>query len=268
MARVLLSKGKERAKAKIKAGQKANAAKPAKFSMSDTQVRYASGKPVVTAASKKAAAPVKKATAVKKVEPKKAEPKKVETKKSAAKPINKELVNKMTKSGQSTYLDVKNKKVVKAPTTKETVKKVATDSKNKQTKKVKSIIESLKRPEIKKKETKPEVPKTTTPSVSQLWQQKTGTSWSEAKKQGLTDGTASANIALMKKLKSGEINKESIKTPKPGTAASMDAFKKEMEKNIQSELSGETTYEPPVPAMRRGGSVRKVRKSVIVKRRK
>jgi hypothetical protein len=267
MARVLLSKGKERAKAKIKAGQKANAAKPAKFSMSDTQVRYASGKPVVAAVIKKAAAPVKK-VASKKVEVKKVETKKVETKKPAAKPMNKELLNKMARTGQAYYLNTKTRKLEKNPDVKTITKKVAEDSKNKQTKKVKSTIESLKRPEIKKKETKPEVPKTTTPSVSQLWQQKTGTSWSEAKKQGLTDGSAAANIALMKKLKSGDVNKESIKTPKPGTAASMDTFKKEMEKNIQSELSGETTYEPPVPAMRRGGSVRKVRKGGITKRRK
>lgn len=66
--------------------------------------------------------------------------------------------------------------------------------------------------------TKKPTPKVTTsvpkaaPTVSELWKQKTGTSWSEAKKQGLTDGSASANIALMKKLKSGDITKS---TPKP-----------------------------------------------------
>jgi len=38
----------------------------------------------------------------------------------------------------------------------------------------------------------------------QVWQEKTGTPWSEAKRQGLTDGSASANIALMNKLLAGE----------------------------------------------------------------
>ena len=397
MARVPLSKGKERAKAKIKAGQKANASKPSNFSLYDTQVRFSGGKPVVPAASKKAAAPVKKVE-TKKVEVKKAEPKKpvtvvnakgktiydpkdrtittysskgktvtdknpksenygttvsnkkgtiqklnanefgdpktviknkkgasiqyykkgdpgyrkvvidksgytaytnediykndkkgpryidrkpetkkvetkkVETKKPAVKPNNKDLINKMTRTGQAYYLDTKSGKVEKNPDVKNTIKKVAEDSKNKQAKIVKSKIESLKRPEIRKETIKKEVvvkpPKATAPTVSQLWQQKTGTSWSEAKKQGLTDGSAAANIALMKKLKSGDVNKESIKASKPGTAASMDTFKKEMEKNVQSELSGETTYAPPVPAMRRGGSIKKMRNGGITKRRK
>ena len=39
-------------------------------------------------------------------------------------------------------------------------------------------------------------------TVAQMWQEKTGTSWSEAKKQGLTDGSAKANMALMAKMKS------------------------------------------------------------------
>lgn len=39
-------------------------------------------------------------------------------------------------------------------------------------------------------------------TVAQMWQEKTGTSWSEAKKQGLTDGSAKANLALMAKMKS------------------------------------------------------------------
>ena len=38
----------------------------------------------------------------------------------------------------------------------------------------------------------------------QVWQEKTGTSWAEAKRQGLTDGSASGNIALMNKLLAGE----------------------------------------------------------------
>ena len=38
----------------------------------------------------------------------------------------------------------------------------------------------------------------------QVWQEKTGTPWAEARRQGLTDGSASANIALMNKLLAGE----------------------------------------------------------------
>jgi hypothetical protein len=103
------------------------------------------------------------------------------------------------------------------------------------------------------------------PTVSQLWQQKTGTSWSEAKKQGLTDGSAKSNIALMKKLQSGSVNKNTVKAD-----SARKTFEKEMNKNIQDELSGKTSYEAPTPAskgtadkaadenkMRRGGMVRR-----------
>jgi hypothetical protein len=107
--------------------------------------------------------------------------------------------------------------------------------------------------------------KTASPTVSQLWQQKTGTSWSEAKKLGLSDGSASSNIALMKKLQSGSVNKNSIKAD-----SAKKTFEKEMNQNIQDELSGKTSYEAPTPAskgtadkaadenkMRRGGTVRR-----------
>ena len=108
------------------------------------------------------------------------------------------------------------------------------------------------------------------PSVSELWKQKTGTSWSEAKKLGLSDGSASSNIALMKKLQSGSVNKNTVKAAKPGSAASMKSFEKEMNKNIQDELSGKTSYPAPANSskqgadkaadenkMRRGGMVRR-----------
>ena len=51
-------------------------------------------------------------------------------------------------------------------------------------------------------------------TVSQLWTEKTGTSWSEAKKQGLSDGSAKSNMEIMKKLQSGAINKDTIATMK------------------------------------------------------
>lgn len=50
-------------------------------------------------------------------------------------------------------------------------------------------------------------------TVSEMWQEVTGTPWSEAKKQGLTDGSFDANIALMKRLQAGEFDKKQYKDP-------------------------------------------------------
>jgi len=47
-------------------------------------------------------------------------------------------------------------------------------------------------------------------SAITLWAEKTGTSWSEAKKLGLTDGSAKSNLALLDKLKKGTVSKSSI----------------------------------------------------------
>ena len=41
-----------------------------------------------------------------------------------------------------------------------------------------------------------------------------------------------------------------------------------MNQNIQDELSGKIKFDEPVATMRRGGSVRKMRKGGITKRRK
>jgi hypothetical protein len=54
----------------------------------------------------------------------------------------------------------------------------------------------------------------------QVWEEKTGTSWAEAKKQGLTDGSAEQNIALMNKLLRGA----SPSVSKPQTAQIQPAF--------------------------------------------
>jgi hypothetical protein len=96
-----------------------------------------------------------------------------------------------------------------------------------------------------------------TPSVSELWKQKTGTSWSEAKKLGLSDGSAKSNVALMKKLQSGSVNKNTVKTASPGSAASMKSFNKEVAQNVEDELSGKIKFDEPVATMRRGGMVRR-----------
>jgi hypothetical protein len=98
--------------------------------------------------------------------------------------------------------------------------------------------------------------KTSSPSVADLWKQKTGTSWSEAKKQGLSDGSAKSNMALMKKLQSGQITKSSL---------SNDTFKKEMEKNVEDELSGKIKFPEPTKTAMYGGSMKKMRKGGMVK---
>lgn len=51
-------------------------------------------------------------------------------------------------------------------------------------------------------------------TVSQVWAEKTGTSWSEAKKLGLTSGSAKDNLALLAKLNKGTIDKSTITTMK------------------------------------------------------
>lgn len=64
-------------------------------------------------------------------------------------------------------------------------------------------------------------------TVSQLWVEKTGTPWSEAKKQGFSDGTAASNMALMKKLQSGnpmEYTRAYTGPDIAGTAAAEEAY--------------------------------------------
>ena len=66
-------------------------------------------------------------------------------------------------------------------------------------------------------------------TVSQRWEQITGTPWSEAKAKGLTTGSFEDNIALLKKLNSGDFNLSndvsknvSISDPTPRPAQSID----------------------------------------------
>ena len=82
-------------------------------------------------------------------------------------------------------------------------------------KKVKAVIESLIRPKtvtatktVVKTPVKTPVKTSTAKTVSEMWKEKTGTSWSEAKKKGLTDGSTKSNLALLAKLKSGTYDKE------------------------------------------------------------
>ena len=45
---------------------------------------------------------------------------------------------------------------------------------------------------------------------SEIWKQHTGTSWSEAKRQGLTDGSAAQNIALANRVLAGEFGESQV----------------------------------------------------------
>lgn len=94
---------------------------------------------------------------------------------------------------------------------------------------------------------KPKTPAKTPPkTVSQLWTEKTGTSWADAKKQGFTDGTAAGNIALMQKLQRGnplEYTSSGFSIPDEDTANAMDA-------------AYDAAYGPAGSTMRKGGRVR------------
>lgn len=47
-------------------------------------------------------------------------------------------------------------------------------------------------------------------TVSQIWKEKTGMDWSEAKKLGLSDGSAKSNLALLAKLNSGATSRADL----------------------------------------------------------
>lgn len=101
--------------------------------------------------------------------------------------------------------------------------------------------------------------KTAVKTVSQLWTEKTGTSWSEAKKQGLSDGSAKSNMEIMKKLQSGAINKDTIATMKDNSkVATLDAKDTKVTKSsatpAKSETKSETKSEAKPTAQQMSGS--------------
>lgn len=64
-------------------------------------------------------------------------------------------------------------------------------------------------------------------TVSQIWTEYTGTPWSEAKNQGLTDGSYEQNIALSKRVLAGEFGQKEVKdntatTSSPSPSSSYD----------------------------------------------
>ena len=99
---------------------------------------------------------------------------------------------------------------------------------------------------------KPAGTKTVTPAkpaaktVSQLWVEKTGTPWSEAKKQGFSDGTAASNVALMKKLQTG--------SPMEYTRAYTGP-------DYSGDAAAEAAFGEPKATMKKGGRVKSKMKS-------
>jgi hypothetical protein len=72
----------------------------------------------------------------------------------------------------------------------------------------KNLTEAARLAAEKKAADKKVVAKEPSKTVSQIWKEKTGTEWSEAKKQGLSDGSAKSNLDLLKKLNSGSLDKD------------------------------------------------------------
>ena len=160
-------------------------------------------------------------------------------------------------------------------------KKKAADAKTKNGKEVKTVVESLIRPKTPVSSNSggkgggtetPVVVKTPAKTVSQIWKEKTGTEWSEAKKQGLSDGSSKSNLALLEKLKSGSLDKNKQSPTKMETVKATDM---KISYNGPTKLAGvgdepidnELIDKPGYGAkkklggiMRKGGQVRKKRK--------
>jgi hypothetical protein len=130
-------------------------------------------------------------------------------------------------------------------------------------------------------------PKPAAKTVSQIWAEKTGTSWSEAKKLGLTDGSAKSNMALLDKLNKGTVSKSSISDmknpPKPAKEEKIPTLSVKgttvSKSNASPSASSSTSETTPKPSdkqmsgsgmgamermedmYKRGGSVKKKMKS-------
>jgi len=143
--------------------------------------------------------------------------------------------------GSSTTEKIKDP-VKKKTTTKPTITKAIT---------TKPVTKPVTKPATEakttpKQVTKPAVTKPAAKTVSQMWVEKTGTPWSEAKKQGFSDGTAASNIALMKKLQSGR--------PSEYTRAYTGP-------DYSGDAAAEAAYGEAKTTMRKGGRVNSKMKS-------
>lgn len=104
----------------------------------------------------------------------------------------------------------------------------------------------------------PPVTKSSTPAaktVSQIWKEKTGKDWSEAKKLGLSDGSASSNMALLKKLNSGSLSNSDMKPSKFKDVGTLETKKLDTPKaELETKRKGGS-----VTKMQAGGVVDKIR---------
>jgi len=120
------------------------------------------------------------------------------------------------------------------------------------------------KPAASSNKTKPAAGKT----VSQLWKEKTGLDWSEAKKRGLSDGSAKSNLALMAKLKSGAMTRAELGAksevnklePKKVESVSSSSSEKATPKMTSTGGSGMGAMEKENSTYKRGGSVKKKKK--------
>ena len=200
----------------------------------------------------------------------------------------KEISNKKGTSQSKEYTDVSGGKTVKTYNTKgdkevkytkageETYKKYAPDGsftgyKQNQFgsfgspdegKKIPISSAKVKEETVKKETVTPPVKTGTGQTVAELWKAKTGTAWSEAKKQGLTDGSAKANSALMAKLKSGDYKPKAKEEPKPEFKVSSNIKPSEVgpyySKSEEEANRGKMgpMDDPNKPKLKRGGSIK------------
>jgi hypothetical protein len=129
---------------------------------------------------------------------------------------------------------------------------------------VKSVIDraNAATPKAPVKESKPAAAKPAGKTVSQVWKEKTGMDWSEAKKLGVSDGSAKSNMALLAKLNSGATSRADLGV-KPEPIA-MATKKAEEIKTASPELA--TKKKGGMVKMKTGGMVNSNAKIVAIKR--
>jgi hypothetical protein len=145
---------------------------------------------------------------------------------------------KLLDSVRNSIYDKPSTKTTKPATTKQATTKPTT----KPATEAKTTPKQVTKPAV----TKPAVTKPAAKTVSQMWVEKTGTPWSEAKKQGFSDGTAASNMDLMKKLQSGR--------PSQYTRAYTGP-------DYSGDAAAEAAYGEAKTTMRKGGRVKSKMKS-------
>jgi len=118
----------------------------------------------------------------------------------------------------------------KDPFFKQTTSKVGSDAKSTP----KKPVPDKKKPVV----TKPVAKKSTGPTVKSEWESKTGTPWKEAKERGLTDGSRSQNMRIMKDLKSGEDFKLGSKLRSDDGSGSYEKYKERTTKYKKYKTGG------------------------------